>query len=73
MDHQSSRYAEPNAAEPNANSYGYGDCYSDCDAYCHSDTDSYPDCDSYRYCYRDSNVYTRTELDPTAYTHAERY
>jgi hypothetical protein len=77
MDHQSSRYAEPNAAEPNANSYGYGDCHTDS----HSDgyTDGDRHCHCYSHCYSDSdgytygNGYTHTDLYSKTYTYAKAH
>jgi len=77
MDHQSSRYAEPNAAEPNANSYGYGDCYRD--SHSHSDSYSHSDCDCHRNSYSHANRHSDShgnadayaDRNPATYTYAK--
>jgi len=48
---------------------GNGNRNSHCDG--NSDFNRNGDSHGYGYCYRDSNVYTHSELDPTAYTHAK--
>ena len=54
-------------------SNGYCNCDGNGNFNRNSYSHSYGYCYSYCDSYRDSNFYTRTELDPTAYTHAERY